>query len=77
MFIRFSDQEDISDYAPTSVNTTVHLDLIQALKLLGSKGKDYTFIVTDNAAYVMQFVGPPFTFSIRQVGSNWCYRSTY
>ena len=32
--------------------------------------KDYTFILTDNAAYVMQFVGPPFTFSIRQVGSN-------
>jgi len=27
-------------------------------------------ILTDQAAYTMQFVGPPFTFSIRQVGSN-------
>jgi hypothetical protein len=27
-------------------------------------------ILTDEAAYTMQFVGPPFTFSIRQVGSN-------
>ena len=33
-------------------------------------GKDYNLILTDTAAYVMQFVGPPFTFSIRQVGSN-------
>ena len=34
------------------------------------KGKDYIFILTDTAAYISQFVGPPFTFSIRKVGSN-------
>ena len=27
-------------------------------------------VLTDTSAYVIQFVGPPFTFSIRQVGSN-------
>jgi len=27
-------------------------------------------VLTDQAAYAIQFVGPPFTFSIRQVGSN-------
>ena len=27
-------------------------------------------MLTDNSAYVIQFVGPPFTFSVRQVGSN-------
>ena len=28
------------------------------------------FVLTDLAAYVIQFVGPPFTFSVRQVGTN-------
>jgi len=71
MFIRFSDQENISDYTPTSVNTAGTFRLDSGTKIVGAvKGKDYTFILTDNAAYVMQFVGPPFTFSIRQVGSN-------
>ena len=71
MFIRFSDQENISDYAPTSVNTAGTFRLDSGTKIVGAvKGKDYTFVLTDNSAYVIQFVGPPFTFSIRQVGSN-------
>jgi hypothetical protein len=71
MFIRFSDQENISDYAPTSVNTAGTFRLDSGTKIVGAvKGKDYTLVLTDNSAYVIQFVGPPFTFSIRQVGSN-------
>ena len=71
MFIRFSDQEDISDYQPTSVNTAGTFRIDSGSDIRGAaKGKDYTFIGTDTSAYIMQFVGPPFTFSIRQVGSN-------
>ena len=71
MFIRFSDQENISDYTPTSVNTAGSVRLDSGTKIVGAvKGKDYIFVVTDTSAYVIQFVGPPFTFSIRQVGSN-------
>jgi hypothetical protein len=71
MFIRFSDQENISEYAPTSVNTAGTFRLDSGTKIVGAvKGKDYTLVLTDNSAYVIQFVGPPFTFSIRQVGSN-------
>jgi len=71
MFIRFSDQEDISDYTPTSVNTAGTFRLDSGVKIIGAaKAKDYILILTDTSAYVMQFVGPPFTFSIRQVGSN-------
>ena len=71
MFIRFSDQEDISDYTPTSINTAGTFRLDSGVKIIGAaKAKDYILILTDNSAYVMQFVGPPFTFSIRQVGSN-------
>jgi hypothetical protein len=71
MFIRFSDQENISEYAPTSVNTAGTFRIDAGTKIVGAvKGKDYTLVLTDSSAYVIQFVGPPFTFSIRQVGSN-------
>ena len=71
MFIRFSDQEDISDYTPTSINTAGTFRLDSGVRIIGAaKAKDYILILTDTSAYVMQFVGPPYTFSIRQVGSN-------
>ena len=71
MFIRFSDQEDYTTYAPTSTNTAGTFRLDTGNKIVAAvSGKDYNLILTDQAAYVMQFVGPPFTFSIRQVGSN-------
>ena len=71
MFVRFSDQENISDYTPTSINTAGTLRLDSGTKIVGAaKGKDYILILTDTSAYIIQFVGPPFTFSVRQVGSN-------
>jgi len=71
MFIRFSDQENFNVYQPTSINTAGTFRLDTGNKIVAAvSGKDYNLILTDTAAYVMQFVGPPFTFSIRQVGSN-------
>ena len=71
MFIRFSDQENYNVYQPTSVNTAGTFRLDTGNKIIGAiSGKDYNLILTDQAAYVMQFVGTPFTFSIRQVGTN-------
>lgn len=71
MFIRFSNQEDIEEYEPTSTNTAGTFRLDNGSKIVAAvKGKDYMLILTDEAAYTMQFVGAPYTFSIRQVGSN-------
>jgi hypothetical protein len=71
MFIRFSDQEDYSIYQPTSVNTAGTFRLDTGNKIVAAiSGKDYNLVLTDQAAYVMQYVGTPFTFSIRQVGTN-------
>tara|TARA_R100000700_G_scaffold37377_1_gene47496 strand:+ start:7846 stop:10023 length:2178 start_codon:yes stop_codon:yes gene_type:complete len=71
MFIRFSDQESISVYEPTSTNTAGTFRLDDGTRIVGAfKGKDYILVLTDTATYEMQFVGPPFTFSIRKVGSN-------
>ena len=71
MFIRFSDQENKGVYEPTSTNTAGTFQLDDGTQIVGAfKGKDYILVLTDTAAYEMQFVGPPFTFSIRKVGSN-------
>jgi hypothetical protein len=71
MFIRFSDQESTSVYDPTSTNTAGTFQLDDGTEIVGAfKGKDYILVLTDTAVYEMQFVGPPFTFSIRKVASN-------
>ena len=71
MFIRFSNQESFNTWLPTATNTAGTFRLDTGNYIVGAvQGKDYIFILTDQAAYVMQFVGPPFVFSIRQVGTN-------
>jgi len=71
MFIRFSDQEDIEVYEPTSTNTAGTFRLDDGTTIVGAvRAKDYILVLTDTAAYSIQFVGSPYTFSIRKVGSN-------
>jgi hypothetical protein len=71
MFIRFSNQEDIEDWEPTSTNTAGTFRLDDGTTIVGAvKAKDYILILTDTAAYTLQYVGTPYTFSIRKVGSN-------
>jgi len=71
MFVRFSNQEDLNTYTPTATNTAGTFRLDTGNKITAAlQGKDYVFVLTDLAAYVIQFVGPPFTFSVRQVGTN-------
>jgi hypothetical protein len=71
MFIRFSNQEDINTWNPKVTNTAGTFRLDTGNEIIGAvQGKDYVFVLTDAAAYVIQFVGPPFTFSVRQVGTN-------
>jgi len=71
MFIRFSNQEDFNTYTPTATNTAGTFRLDKGNVIVGAvSGKDYTLVLTDSSAYVIQYVGPPFTFSVRQVGTN-------
>ena len=71
MFIRFSNQEDYNTWNPTATNTAGTFRLDTGNFIVGAvQGKDYIFVLTDQAAYVIQFVGPPFVFSVRQVGTN-------
>jgi hypothetical protein len=71
MLIRFSNQEDISTWSPKVTNTAGTFRLDTGNSIIGAvQGKDYILVLTDQAAYTIQYVGPPFTFSIRQVGTN-------
>ena len=71
MFIRFSDQENFSDYTPTSVNTAGTFRIDNCTKIVGGvNAGSYNLILTDTAAYSMRFIGPPFTFGIEQAGAN-------
>ena len=71
MFIRFSAQEDINTYTPTSTNTAGTLRIQDGTKIIGAlKAKEAILIWTDNALYSMKFIGAPFIFGVEQVGTN-------
>jgi len=71
MFIRFSEQENINDYVPTSINSAGSQRLQDGTKIIGSlKAKETILVWTDNAVYTMKFIGAPFTFGFEQVGTN-------
>jgi|TARA_R100001460_G_scaffold3002_3_gene9267 hypothetical protein len=71
MFVRFSSQEDINTYAPSATNTAGTQRLADGSKVVGAiRGRDAIYVWTDTALFTMRFVGPPFTFSFQQVGTN-------
>ena len=71
MFIRFADQENFEDYTPTSSTRAGSFRIDSGTKIVGAvNAGSYILILTDTSAYTMQFVGPPFTFAIQQVGAN-------
>jgi hypothetical protein len=70
MFIRFSNQEDPEVYTPTATNTAGTFQLDSGSTIMGAiNGKDYILVLTDTAAFALQFVGPPFVFSLRSSGN--------
>jgi hypothetical protein len=71
MFIRFSNQEDINTYQPTSVNTAGTQRLSDGSRIVGAvRGRNAIYVWTDTALFTMRFIGPPFTFGFEQVGTN-------
>lgn len=71
MLVRWSDQEDFKNWTPSATNTAGDQRLEVGTKIVGMiTTRDEVFISTDEAVYGMNFVGPPFTFSFRLVGTN-------
>ena len=71
LLIRFSDQENPTEWYPTSTNTAGDLRLgagstfVQAVET-----KREILVWTDTALTSMRFIGPPFTFGLQQLSSN-------
>jgi len=71
MFIRFSSQENINDYAPTAINSAGTQRLAAGSRIMGAKlGRNAIYVWTDTSLFTMRFVGTPFTFAYEQVGNN-------
>jgi len=71
MFIRWSSQESLTTWTPTSTNTAGTQRLADGTRIVGAiRGRDAIYIWTDTSLFIMRFVGPPFTFSFQQVGTN-------
>ena len=71
MLVRWSDQEGFKDWTPTDTNTAGDQRLEIGTKIVAmTPTRDEMFITTDEAVYGMNFVGPPFTFSFRLLGTN-------
>jgi len=71
MYIRWSDQESLTSWAPTATNTAGTQRLADGTRIVGAiRGRDAIYIWTDTSLFIMRFVGAPFTFSFQQVGTN-------
>ena len=71
MFIRWSDQETVNTWTPTSTNTAGSQRLTSGNKINAAvRSRGAVLIWTDLALYQMQFIGAPFTFGFKQLGSN-------
>ena len=71
MLIRWSDQEDFTDFGPTSTNSAGDQRLEVGTKIVSIvNAREETIISTDSAIYGMTFVGPPFIFSFRLLATD-------
>jgi hypothetical protein len=71
LLLRFSDQEDINNYTPTAENTAGSLRIADGSRILAAeRSRGQTLVWTDTSLHSLQFIGPPFTFGLRQLGQN-------
>ena len=71
MLVRWSDQDDPTEWNPTAATTAGEVVLTDGTKIIGAKrSKNAINIWTDNSLWTMAFAGPPFTFRFNQAGSN-------
>lgn len=71
LLIRFSDQENINTYQPTAENTAGSLRIADGSRILAAeRSRGQILLWTDTSLHSLQYIGPPFTFGLRQLGQN-------
>ena len=71
LLIRFSDQENINEYQPRAENTAGSLRIADGSRIMAAeRSRGQILIWTDTSLQSLQYIGPPFTFGLRQLGQN-------
>ncbi len=71
LLIRFSSQESFLDWDPKPTNTAGDLRISSGNQIVAVEQTSQQMVVlTDTSAHSVQFIGPPFTFGIREVGAG-------
>jgi hypothetical protein len=71
LLIRWSDQEDITDWTPAITNQAGGIRLSSGSKIIAAiSTKQEIVVFTDTAVYSMQYVGPPYVFNLSQIADN-------
>ena len=71
MQIRWCSQEDYTSWVPTSTNTAGSQLLTTGTEIItAANAESQTLVWTDLQVESMQYVGPPYTFGFRQVGTS-------
>ena len=71
LLIRFSDQENIADWRPTTTNTAGDLQIGSGSKIVTAiETRQQILVFTDISLHAMQYLGPPFTFGINMISEN-------
>ena len=71
LLIRFSNQEDRNTYQPTAENTAGSLRIADGSRIVAAeRSRGQILVWTDTSLHSLQFIGPPFTFGLRQLGQN-------
>ena len=69
--VRWSDQEDYANWTPSVSSTSGEVDLTDGTRIVGAvRSRNQINIWTDKSLFGMTFVGRPFIFQFRQLGSN-------
>jgi hypothetical protein len=71
LLVQWADTESYAVWLPTVTNTAGSLRLTDGSKIVGaerSRGQINTW--TDNAVFALSFVGPPYTFGVKLLGTN-------
>lgn len=71
MFVRFSNQEDITQFVESATNTAGGQRLTDGNRIVTAlRSRGQILIITDTALHGQQYIGPPFTFGFQQLGAN-------
>jgi hypothetical protein len=71
LLIRFSSQENPVDWFPTTTNTAGEIKLGGGSEFMQAvETKAQILVFTNKSLHAMKFIGPPFTFGIKELAKN-------